>query len=71
MHGMANLGEPLVNVVIDNKPKMLIGLPKKKGTWWVQGLEILLTQITHTIGEEAGPNPCLVHTRNVVNRSGS
>jgi hypothetical protein len=28
MHGMANEREPLINVVIDNKPKVLIGLTK-------------------------------------------
>ena len=29
MHGMANERELLINVVIDNKPKVLIGLTKK------------------------------------------
>ena len=28
MHGMANTCELLINVVIDNKPKMLTGLTK-------------------------------------------
>jgi hypothetical protein len=28
MHGMANQREPLINVVIDNKPKVLTGLPQ-------------------------------------------
>jgi hypothetical protein len=29
MHGMANACEPLINVVIDTKPKVLIGLTKR------------------------------------------
>ena len=29
MHGMANEREPLINVVIDNKPKVLLGLTKR------------------------------------------
>jgi hypothetical protein len=37
-------GESLINVVIDNKPKMLRGLPKQ-GTWLVQEVKVLLTQI--------------------------
>jgi hypothetical protein len=32
MHGMANEREPLINVVIDNKPKVLTGLTQK-GKW--------------------------------------
>ncbi len=40
---MANTCEPLINVVIDTKPKVLTGLPKK-GMWLVQGFEVLLTQ---------------------------
>jgi hypothetical protein len=29
MHGTANEGKPLINVVIDNKPKVLTGLTQK------------------------------------------
>ena len=44
MRGMANRSEPLINVVIDSKPKMLTGLTK--GTWLAQGFPVLLTQTT-------------------------
>jgi hypothetical protein len=30
MHGMTNQREPLINVVIDNKPKVLTGLTQKR-----------------------------------------
>jgi hypothetical protein len=43
MHGMAKEIEPLINVVIHTKPKVLTGLTKK-GRWSVQEFEILLTQ---------------------------
>ena len=33
-HGMVNTGEPLINVVIDNKPKMLRGLTKRYRGWF-------------------------------------
>jgi hypothetical protein len=68
LHGRANEGEPLINVVIDNKPKMLAGLTKKvRGR--VQEIKVLLTQTQSTTGKEAEPTPCLVPLRNVVSRS--
>jgi hypothetical protein len=33
-HGMANLRESLLNVVIDSKPKVLTGLTKKVRSWF-------------------------------------
>jgi hypothetical protein len=39
---MVNESESLINVVIDDKPKMLRGLTK--GMWLVQGFPVLLTQ---------------------------
>jgi hypothetical protein len=41
---MANTCEPLINVVIDTKPKMLIGLPKRE-CGEVQVVKVHLTQI--------------------------
>jgi hypothetical protein len=64
---MANRSEPLINVVIDTKPKMLTGLTK--GMWLVEAVPSSPDADTHTTGGEAGPNPCMVHMRNVVNRS--
>jgi hypothetical protein len=40
---MANTGESLVNVVIDNKPKVLTGLPKRE-RGWERRVKVLLTQ---------------------------
>jgi hypothetical protein len=40
--GMANRCEPLINVVISNKPKMLTGLDQKV-VWWVGGLHVPLS----------------------------
>jgi hypothetical protein len=62
---MANPCEPLINVVSFNKPKMLKGLTKK-GTVVGLGVQSSPNADKRTIGEEAGPNPYLVHTWNVV-----
>ena len=64
---MANRSEPLINVVIDTKPKMLRGLTKRYVVG--SGVPSSPDADTHTTGGEAGPNPCMVHMRNVVNRS--
>jgi hypothetical protein len=57
---MANEREPLINVVIDTKPKMLTGL-------LVVGLGDPSSPDadTRTTGEEAGPTPSKVRMRNV------
>ena len=59
--------EPLINVVIDSKLKMLTSLTKR----YVVGSGVRSSPGADrtTTGEEAEPNPCLVQMRNVVNRS--
>ena len=59
--------EPLINVVIDNKLKMLTSLTKR----YVVGSGVKSSpDADRTItGGEAGPNPCMVLIWNVVNRS--
>ncbi len=63
---MANTGELLINVVIDNKLKMLRSLTKR----YVVGSGVRNSPDADntTTGGEAEPNPCLVHMRNVVSR---
>ncbi len=63
---MANESKSLINVVIDHKPKMLRGLTKR----YVAGSGVASSPDadTNATGGEAGPNPCMVHMRNVVNR---
>ena len=58
---------PYINVVIDTKPKMLRGLTKG----YVAGSRVRssLDADSTATGEEAGPTPCTVHMRNVVNRT--
>ncbi len=60
---MANRCEPLLNVVIDTKPKMLRGLS-------VVGSEGPSSSDadTMTTGGEAEPTPSMVRLRNVVSR---
>jgi hypothetical protein len=66
-HGMANESESLINVVIDNKRKMLISLTKR----YVVGSGVHSSPDADetTTGGEAEPNPCMVHMRNVENRT--
>ena len=66
-HGMANICELLINVVIHNKLKMLTSLTKR----YVVGLGVQSSPNADnkTTGEEAEPNPCMVHIRNVVSRT--
>jgi hypothetical protein len=64
---MANTGESLVNVVIHNELKMLTSLTKR----YVIGSRVpsSLDADNTVTGGEAKPNPCMVHMRNVVNRT--
>jgi hypothetical protein len=64
---MANTCEPLINVVIDTKPKVLTGLPKK-GMWLGEAVRSSPDADQRTTGEEAEPNLYLVHLWNVVSR---
>jgi hypothetical protein len=59
--------EPLINVVIHNKRKMLTSLTKR----YVVGSGVRSSPDADTTitGGEAGPNPCMVLMWNVVNRS--
>jgi hypothetical protein len=59
--------ESLINVVIDNKPKMLIGLTKRYVAG--SGAKNSPDVDNAATGGEAEPNPCMVHLWNVVNRS--
>jgi len=63
---MANESKSLINVVIDNKPKMLRGLTKR----YVGGSGVPSSPDADTTptGGEAEPNPCMVHLWNVVSR---
>ena len=58
--------EPLINVVIDSKLKMLTSLTK--GYVVGSGVRSSPDADNRTTGGEAEPNPCLVHMRNVENR---
>jgi hypothetical protein len=64
---MANVGESLLNVVIDNRLKVLRSLTKR----YVAGSGVANSPDADTTatGGEAEPNPCMVHVRNVVSRS--
>ncbi len=66
-HGMANESKSLINVVIDNKLKVLRSLTKR----YVVGSGVANSPDADdkTTGGEAEPNPCLVHMRNVVNQT--
>jgi hypothetical protein len=66
-YGMANESKSLINVVIDNELKMLKSSTKR----YVVGSGVRSSPDADTTitGEEAEPNPCMVHMRNVVNRS--
>jgi hypothetical protein len=63
---MVNESESLINVVIDDKPKMLRGLTK--GMWLGEAVPSSPDADMKATGGEAGPTPCVVHMRNVVNR---
>jgi hypothetical protein len=63
---MANEGELLLNVVIDDKRKMLRCLTKR----YVGGSGVPISSDADNTptGGEAEPNPCMVHLWNVVSR---
>ena len=63
---MANSRESLINVVIENKLKMLKSLTKRYVVG--SGVRSSPDADSKTTGGEAEPNPCMVHMRNVVNR---
>ena len=65
-HGMANVGESPITVVIDHKLKMLRSLTKRYVAG--SGVPISPDADTTVTGGEAEPNPCVVHLWNVVNR---
>jgi hypothetical protein len=58
-HGMANTRESLINVVIDNKLKMLASLTKRDVVG--SGVRSSPDADNKTTGGEAEPNPCMVH----------
>src|SRR5258706_2965074 len=62
-HGMANSCELPLNVVIENKLKMLRSLTKR----YVGGTGVLSSPDADNTptGGEAEPNPCMVYMRNV------
>ena len=64
---MANESESLINVVIDNKLKMLTSLTKRYVVG--SGVQSSPDADDGTTGGEAEPTPCMVHLRNVVSRS--
>jgi hypothetical protein len=64
---MANRCKSLINVVIDDKLKMLRSLTK--GYVVGSGVRSSPDADAKTTGGEAEPNPCMVHLWNVVNRS--
>ncbi len=64
---MANRSELLINVVIDDKLKMLTSLTKRYVVG--SGVQSSPDADAKTTGGEAEPNPCMVHLWNVVNRS--
>lgn len=59
--------ESLINVVINSKLKMLTSLTKRYVIG--SGVQSSPDADATITGGEAGPNPCMVLMRNVVNRS--
>ena len=58
--------EPLINVVIDDKPKVLRGSTKRYVAG--SGVRNSADVDNRATGEDAEPNLCMVHLWNVVNR---
>ena len=56
MDGRANPGERLINIVTENKPKMLLGLSQKGTVAGTRTLSFLVMGINATGGQSA-PNP--------------
>ena len=59
MDGRANPGERLINIVKDNKPKVLEGLSQKGKVAGTRILPFLVMGINATGGQSA-PTPCVV-----------
>ena len=59
MDGRANPGERLINIVKENKPKMLLGLSQKGTVAGTRTLPFLVMGINATGGQSA-PNPFVV-----------
>ena len=62
---MVNICESLINVVINDKPKMLTGL-NQKVSGQVQELGVFPDADVSATGGEARPNPFMVSMQNVV-----
>ena len=56
---MANLGERSINIVTENKPKVLLGL-SQKGTGAGTRIPPLLVMDTNATGGQSAPTPCVV-----------
>ena len=59
MDGRANPGERSINIVIDNKPKVLEGLSQKGTVAGTRSLPFFVMGIYATGGQSA-PTPCVV-----------
>jgi len=56
MDGRANPGERLINIVTENKPKMLLGLSQNGTVAGTRTLPFLVMGI-HATGGQSAPNP--------------
>ena len=65
MDGMVNTCELSINVVMSDKPKMLLGL-RQKALERVQGVDNILSWTPNATGGQRAPNPSLSPLRNVV-----
>src|SRR5947209_15818097 len=68
--GKANSGELPINVVIIDQPKTLTGW-NQNGTWPSAGANPSPTVALRATGEQAAPQPSVIHPRNVVSPSSS
>src|SRR5215468_4043507 len=66
MDGMVNRRELLVNVVIQDKPKVLTGLSQKRALERAQGFIPTLSWTPNATGGQRAPHPFLSPLRNVV-----
>ena len=65
MDGMVNTCELSINVVMSDKPKMLLGL-SQKALERVQSLDNTLSWTVNAPGGQRAPNPSVSTLRNVV-----
>ena len=65
MHGMVNTCELSINVVMSDKPKMLLGL-SQKALERVQSLDNTLSWTPNAPGGQRAPHPSVSTLRNVV-----